>query len=169
MMLCRLKLLADYMSPFGLSIDLFFLLIGLSGVFDLFSNCLLQCFRDSYRPWTRMSWKSRCCSPTLLYITHPFFFFYFSLFCLFRRIGMSMEDLDHSDTAAPPSTPRCDNQVSLPLLDTPEIFRYQAIIQLSDTESSPWNQDVMSSSDIEMAADKSQEEEDLSSVGCCFC
>ena len=83
---------------------------------------------------------------------------------------MSVEDLDHSDTAAPPSTPRCDNQgFSFRLLDTPEILRYQAIIQLSDTESSPYNQDVMSSSDIEMAADKSQEEEDLSSVGCCFC
>ena len=82
---------------------------------------------------------------------------------------MSMEDLDHSDTSAPQSTPRCDNQVSFPLLDTPEILRYQAIIQLSDTESSPYNQDVMSSSDIEMAADKSEEEEDLSSVGCCFC
>ena len=48
MMLCRLKLLADYMSPFGLSIDFFCLLIGLSGVFDLFSNCLLQCFRDAH-------------------------------------------------------------------------------------------------------------------------
>ena len=48
---------------------------------------------------------------------------------------MSMEDRDPSPPVPSPATPRRHTQLSIPILDTPDIQRYQPIIELVDSDT----------------------------------
>ena len=48
---------------------------------------------------------------------------------------MSMEDRDPSPPVPSPATPRRHTQLSIPILDTPDVQRYQPIIELVDSDT----------------------------------